>query len=90
MKSHKAFTLVELLIVIALIGLLSAITIPQISSYYNKSKDEIIEQFNGNNVIVICGDNVIYEGKNPDLTGYTILDIEYKDGVVYIYVKGEN
>lgn len=36
-RNQKGFTLVELLIVIAIIGILAAIAIPQFSSYRNKA-----------------------------------------------------
>lgn len=40
MKNRKAFTLIELLAVIVILGVLLGIAIPQVSQYINKSKKE--------------------------------------------------
>jgi len=39
MKTQKGFTLIELMIVIAIIGILSAVAIPQFNDYRAKAND---------------------------------------------------
>ena len=37
-KTHRAFTLIEILIVVILLGILAALTVPQMSSAASESK----------------------------------------------------
>lgn len=86
----KAFTIVELLVCIAIIAIIGAVSIPTIVKSYDNAKSDIIDQYNGNDVRVVDIDTneVIYEGKNDfELTGYTLVDLEYTNGIVVMIVR---
>lgn len=86
----KAFTIVELLVCIAIIAIIGAVTIPTLAKSYDNAKENIIDQYNGNDVRVIDIDTneVIYEGKSEELKqNYTLIDVKYENGVVIMFVK---
>ena len=81
----KAFTIVELLVCIAIIAIIGAVSIPTLAKSYDKAKEDIIDQYNGNDVRVVDIDTkeVMYEGKQ----NYTLIDVKYENGVVIMFVK---
>lgn len=87
---QKGFTITELVIVLIIIAILSAVLIPQLINGAEKSKDEIIDIYNGKQVQVIDIDTneIIYQGdKNGAmLDGYTLVDVKY-DELVIMYVR---
>ena len=86
----KAFTLVELLVCIGIIAIIGAVTIPTLAKSYDNAKEDIIDQYNGNDVRVVDIDTneVIYEGKSEKLKqNYTLIDVKYENGVVIMFVR---
>lgn len=87
----KAFTIVELLVCIAIIAIIGAVSIPTIAKSYDNAKEDIIDQYNGNYVRVIDIDTneVIYEGKseNTKLSNYELVDVKYDNNVVIMFVR---
>lgn len=86
----KAFTLVELLVCIGIIAIIGAVTIPTLAKSYDNAKEDIIDQYNGNDVRVVDIDTneVIYEGKSEELKqNYTLIDVKYENGVVIMFVR---
>lgn len=86
----KAFTIVELLVCIAIIAIIGAVSIPTIAKSYDNAKEDIIDQHNGNDVRVINVDTneVIFEGKSEELKqNYTLIDVKYENGVVIMFVR---
>lgn len=86
----KAFTLVELLVCIGIIAIIGAVSIPTLAKSYDNAKEDIIDQYNGNDVRVVDIDTneVIFEGKSEELKqNYTLIDVKYENGVVIMFVK---
>lgn len=90
----RAFTLIETIIVIAIIAIMSAITIPVITNAYDNSKQQIIDIYNGVQIQVIDVDTneVIYQGEkeNASLDGYTLVDVQYGEYVIMYVSKTDH
>lgn len=90
----RAFTLIETVIVIAIIAIMSAITIPAITNAYDNSKQQIIDIYNGVQIQVIDVDTneVIYQGDKDGLhiDGYTLVDVQYGEHVIMYVSKTDH
>lgn len=86
----KAFTIVELVIVMAIISILAAVLIPSITNGANNAKQDIIDIYNGQTVKMIDNDTgeILYEGNNPEkIDGYILVDTTVSGGVVIMYME---
>lgn len=89
--NNRAFTIIELVFVIAIISILSVVLIPKMTEGFDSSKQNIIDIYNGQKVCVIDMDTneVIYEGNKEslNLTDYILVDVTYSGSIVTMYVK---
>lgn len=88
----KGFTILELVIVIAIISILAAVLIPSLANGANNAKQDIIDIYNGQTVKMIDNDTgeILYEGKGTsEIDGYSLVNVEVKDGVVIMYMSNE-
>lgn len=86
----KAFTLIETVIVIAIIAIMSAVIIPTIINAYENGKQEIISTYNGKQIqaIDVETNEIIYQGDKDGLhiDGYTLVDVQYGEYII-MYMK---
>lgn len=88
----KGFTIIELVIVMAIIAILAAVLIPSIINGADNAKQDIIDIYNGQTVKMIDNDTgeILYEGKEQTtIDGYSLVNVEVKDGVVIMYMANE-
>ena len=85
--NKKGFTLTETLVVIIILGIVSAILIPSITSSYQESKEHIIEIKNGEQetINVDIKTNEIIQ----DTSGYKLVNIEYRENKIICYWEKE-
>lgn len=87
--NNKAFTLTELIIVIVIIGILSAILIPHLINGFETSKENIIDIYNEEQE-VYCYDietNELLGGKEFDNEGYELVEIKNTGKEIKLYFR---
>lgn len=88
---QRGFTILELVIVIAIIAILAAVLIPSLVNGTNNAKQDIVDIYNGDQTIRMVDDDtgeILYEGKEstaPD--GYKLVHITIEDGIVVMYME---
>ena len=84
MRHKNGFTLIELVIVLAIIAIISAVLIPALLNVKEDKTQEIIDIYNGQKTVKIDADT----GEEIESEeGYTLTNAEYKNGTVYLYFR---
>lgn len=91
--NNKGFTLVELLVTIAILGILSTVTIVTVSKYFEKSKDNAVTAFEKNitdyvdSYISMYGSKSKYTKYIDAQKCYVVTDTEKCDNVSLEYTE---
>lgn len=89
----KAFTIVELVIVMAIISILAAVLIPSIVNGANNAKQDIIDIYNNDQLIRMVDNDtgeILYEGKDTTPpNGYKLINITTNNNIIVMYMEKE-
>lgn len=84
-QAQKGFTLIELMIVVAIIGILAAVAIPAYSDYTNKAKASEAATVSAPARLAVA--QAFNEGSLADATDNASLGLKAKDSITSQYVK---
>ena len=83
----KGFTIIELVIVLALVAIVAAVLIPSFINFFESEKDNIVDIANGDVETV----NVDIDGNVLESTeGYVLVNVSFEKGVVYCVYELES
>lgn len=93
-KSSKGFTLIELIIVIAILGILALIAVPKFSGYVDKANEAADKQLgyvvaNGVQVLIASGDIEVNAADKQVITFKIMNGTDKDDGLIYTYSGGD-
>ena len=89
----KGFTIIELVIVMAIIAILAAVLIPSIVNGANNAKQDIIDIYNNDQLIRMVDNEtgeILYEGKESTApNGYKLINITTNNNIIVMYMEKE-
>ncbi len=90
LNKRNGFTLIELVVVIAIIGLLLAMAVPRFTEYQRMAKRAVVDS-NARQITTAAMSYTIKESKEPSALGYTATALgDYVENVSGVEIKDNN